>query len=99
MARTLASSSTTRTVCEPSPTRRIDQRLPVDRFVARRGHEVEAVADRMTLGHLDQDDANAVGILDPHLPQTPWHRLGLRDDGDLARGGQSLVLDVDVGNL
>ena len=68
-------------------------------FVARRGDELEPTPDRMTFGYLDQHDAHAIGVLDPHLAQSPRHGLGRRDDHDLVGRGEALVLGVDVGYL
>jgi hypothetical protein len=31
----------------------------------------------VTGGNLDQDDLDAIGILDPHLDQSTWHRCML----------------------
>jgi hypothetical protein len=31
----------------------------------------------VTGGNLDQDDLDAIGILDPHLDQSTWHRCRL----------------------
>jgi hypothetical protein len=46
-------------------------------------------------GNLDQDDADAVGVLDPHLDQAPRLCCGLPDDGDSGRG-QPGVLGADI---
>jgi hypothetical protein len=42
-------------------------------------------AERVTVGNLDQDDPDAVGVLDPHLDQAPW--LGYRLPYDRDSGG------------
>src|SRR5689334_3418859 len=89
MARTLASSSTTSTVCEPSPMRCTNAGY----------RSVDTAADGMVLGHFDQREAHAIGILDPHLPQPPW--LGGRwlEHGDLTGRHQTCVLRVDIAHL
>jgi hypothetical protein len=46
-------------------------------------------------GNLDQDDPDAVGVLDPHLGQAPGLRGGLPDDRDAGRGQQG-VLGADT---
>jgi hypothetical protein len=46
-------------------------------------------------GNLDQDDADPIGILDPHLDQAPGLGCGRPDDGD-SGGGQPGVLGVNV---
>ena len=46
-------------------------------------------------GNLDQDDLDAVGVLDPHLDQSPGLRRGLPDDRD-AGCGQPAVLGADT---
>jgi hypothetical protein len=55
-------------------------------------------AQGVTAGHLDQDDADAVGVLDPHLDQSPGLGHGFPDDGD-AGCGQPRVLGVDIPHL
>jgi hypothetical protein len=37
-------------------------------------------------GNLDQDDLDAIGVLDPHFDQPAGFRGGLPDDGDPDRG-------------
>ena len=49
-------------------------------------------------GNLDQDDADAVGVLDPHLDQAPRLCCGLPDDADSGRG-QPGVLGADIPDL
>jgi hypothetical protein len=49
-------------------------------------------------GNLDQDDLDAIGVLDPHLGQTPRLRSGLPDDRDSGRG-QPSVLGVNIPDL
>jgi hypothetical protein len=49
-------------------------------------------------GNLDQDDPDAIGVLDPYLGQTPRLRSGLPDDRDAGRG-QPSVLGVNVPGL
>ena len=49
-------------------------------------------------GNLDQDDPDAIGILDPHLDQAPRLRHGFPYDTD-GGGGQPGVLGVDVADL
>jgi hypothetical protein len=49
----------------------------------------------VTGGNLDQDNPGAVGILDPHLDQSPGLRHGLPDDRDPGRG-QPGMLPVDI---
>jgi len=46
-------------------------------------------------GNLDQDDLDAIGVLDPHLDQAPRLGCGFPDDGDSGRG-QPGVLGVDI---
>ena len=46
-------------------------------------------------GNLDQDDPGAVGVLDPHLDQSPGLRRGRPDDRDVGRG-QPGVLGADI---
>jgi hypothetical protein len=46
-------------------------------------------------GNLDQDDPDAVGVLDPHLSQAPGLGGGLPDDRDAGRG-QPGVLGADI---
>jgi len=46
-------------------------------------------------GNLDQDDPDAVGILDPHLDQPPGLGCGFADDRDSGRG-QPSVLGADI---
>ena len=52
----------------------------------------------MTGGNLDQDDADAVGILDPHLGQAPGLRCWLPHDRDSGRG-QPGMLGANVPDL
>jgi hypothetical protein len=33
-------------------------------------------------GNLDQDDPDAIGVLDPHLDQSPGLRCGFPEDAD-----------------
>ena len=49
-------------------------------------------------GNLDQDDPDAVGVLDPHLGQAPGLGGRLPDDRDSGRG-QPGVLGVDIPHL
>ena len=49
-------------------------------------------------GNLNQDDADAVGIGDPHLDQAPWLRSWPAEDADSGRG-QPGVLGVDIPHL
>ena len=49
-------------------------------------------------GHLDQNDADAVRVLDPQLGQSPWLGHGLAQNPD-TRPGQPLVLGVHVPHL
>jgi hypothetical protein len=46
-------------------------------------------------GKLDQDDLDAIGVLDPHFGQAPGLGGGFPDDGDCGRG-QPGVLGVDI---
>jgi hypothetical protein len=46
-------------------------------------------------GNLDQDDLEAIGVLDPHLGQAPGLGGGPPGDGDSSRG-QPSVLGVDI---
>ena len=46
-------------------------------------------------GNLDQDDLDAIGVLDPHFGQAPGLRCGPPDDGDCGRG-QPGVFGVDI---
>src|SRR6476661_7663758 len=41
---------------------------------------------RMVLGYLDDDDADAVGVADPHLVEAPRLALGWVGDVDTGRG-------------
>jgi hypothetical protein len=52
----------------------------------------------VTGGNLDQDDPDAVGVLDPHLDQAPWLRYRLAYDRD-SGGGQPGVLGMNVADL
>jgi hypothetical protein len=52
----------------------------------------------VTGGNLDQDDPDAVGILDPHLGQAPGLRDRLPHDRDSGRG-QPGVLGVNIADL
>ena len=52
-------------------------------------------AERVIGGNLDQDDLDAIGVLDPHLGQAPGLGRGPPDDGDPGRG-QPGVLGVDI---
>ena len=52
----------------------------------------------MTGGNLDQDDPDAVGVLDPHLDLALWLRYWLPYDRD-SGGGQPGVLGVNVADL
>jgi hypothetical protein len=45
--------------------------------------------------NLDQDDLDAIGVLDPHLDQAPRLGYGPPDDGNPGRG-QPGVLGVDI---
>jgi hypothetical protein len=47
---------------------------------------------------LDQDDADAVGVLDPHLDQAPGFRHWLPHDRDSGRG-QPGMLGADIADL
>jgi len=49
-------------------------------------------------GNLDQNDPDAIGVLDPHFGQAPGLRRGSPDDGDSGRG-QPGVLGVDIPDL
>ena len=49
-------------------------------------------------GNLDQDDLDAIGVLDPHLDQAPWLGYGPPDDRNPGRG-QPGVLGVDIPDL
>jgi hypothetical protein len=49
-------------------------------------------------GNLDQDDPDAVGVLDPHLGQAPRLRSWLPDDRDAGRG-QPGVPGLDLADL
>src|SRR3974390_3429247 len=53
--------------------------------------------ERVIGGNLDQDDRDAVGVLDPHLDQAPRLRCGVPDDA--GGGGQPGVLGVDIAYL
>ena len=46
-------------------------------------------------GNLDQDDLDAIGVVDPNFGQAPGLGCGPPDDGDSGRG-QPGVLGVDV---
>jgi len=46
-------------------------------------------------GNLDQDNPDAIGVLDPHFGQAPGLGCGFPDDGDSGRG-QPGVLGVDI---
>jgi hypothetical protein len=48
--------------------------------------------------NLDQDDPDAVGVLDPHLGQTPGLRSRLPDNRDSSRS-QPGMLGVDIPDL
>jgi hypothetical protein len=52
----------------------------------------------VTGGNLDQDDPDAVRVLDPHLGQAPWLRYRLPHDRD-SGGGQPGVLGMNVAHL
>ena len=52
----------------------------------------------MVSGNLDQDDPDAVGVLDLHLDQAPWLGYRLPYDRDSGRG-QPGVLGVHVADL
>ena len=49
-------------------------------------------------GNLDEDDLNAIGILDPHFNQSPGLRYWLPEDTDACRS-QPTVLRVNVPHL
>ena len=49
-------------------------------------------------GHLDEDDPNPIGILDPHLGEPPGLRSGLAHDPHASRR-QAVTLGVDVPHL
>ena len=56
------------------------------------------MAQRVIGGNLDQNDPNAVGVLDPHFGQSPG--LGGRLTENTSSGrGQPVVLSVDIPNL
>jgi hypothetical protein len=46
-------------------------------------------------GNLDQDDLEAIGVLDPHFDQTPGLGCGPPDDGD-SGSSQPGVLSVNI---
>jgi len=46
----------------------------------------------VTGGNLDQDDPDAVGILDPHLDQSPGLGHGFPDDRDSGRSQPGMLL-------
>jgi hypothetical protein len=52
----------------------------------------------VTGGNLDQDDPDAVGVLDPHLDQSPGLCCGCPDDPDCGCG-QPAVLGADISYL
>jgi hypothetical protein len=52
---------------------------------------------RVIGGNLDQDDLDAIGVLDPHLGQAPGLPCGPPDDGDCRR--QPGVLGLDIAYL
>ena len=49
----------------------------------------------MVLGYLDDHDRHAVGVVDPHLVESPRHASGRVVDGN-ARGDDGEVTDVEV---
>ena len=49
-------------------------------------------------GNLDEDDPNAIGILDPHFNQPPGLRYWLPEDTDACRS-QPTVLRVNIPHL
>ena len=55
-------------------------------------------AQRVIGGHLDQDNLQAVGILDPHLGQAPWLYPGLAQNSH-ACGAEPLMLRLHVPHL
>ena len=46
----------------------------------------------MAGGNLDQDDPDAVGVLDPHLDQSPRFGHGFADDRDSGRSQPGMLL-------
>jgi hypothetical protein len=64
----------------------------------RRSRRPRVTAERVAGGNLDQDDPDAVGILDPHLDQSPG--LGDRFPDDWYSGrGQPGVFRADIPHL
>jgi hypothetical protein len=55
-------------------------------------------AQGVMVGNLDQDDPDAVGVLDPHLDQSPGLGHGFPDDGD-AGCREPRVLGADIPHL
>jgi hypothetical protein len=49
-------------------------------------------------GNFDEDDADAVGVLDPHFGQSPGFRCGPSEDTSSCRS-QPVVLCVNIANL
>jgi hypothetical protein len=56
------------------------------------------MAERVTSRNLDQDDPDAVGVLDPHLDQAPGLSSWLPHNRDSGRG-QPGMLGVDIPDL
>jgi hypothetical protein len=52
----------------------------------------------MTGGDFDEDDPDAVGVLDPHLSQSPGLGYRLTQNANPGRG-QPLMLGVDIPHL
>jgi hypothetical protein len=52
----------------------------------------------MAGGNLDEDNLYPVGVLDPHLDQSPGLGLGFLEYTDPG-GGQPLMLGVDIADL
>ena len=64
----------------------------------RRYRRSRVTAERVTGRNLDQDDPEAVGVLDPHLDQAPGLRHRLPQDRDSGRG-QPGMLGVNIADL
>jgi hypothetical protein len=64
----------------------------------RPGRGSRVTAQGMAGGDLDENNLYPVGVLDPHLDQSPGLGLGLLEYTDTG-GGQPLMLGVDIADL
>src|SRR5580693_6787214 len=72
--------------------------MPPNARLPRRSRRPRVTAERVTGGNLDQDDPDAVGILDPHLDQSPGLGHGFPDDRNSGRSQPGMLL-ADIPRL